>query len=1019
MASPQSTLPNDEKEAQDSAHNPGEQAYQDGIGSAYSGAGLDQLEAFANDPANHGGDNKNGGDSTDAVRDAEDAGGNWQSNYRGGQSAKGRRFTTANFKGFVKKRGAIFAVLAFLGIGGGVVGGFLGPASMLVNLMENMTINNDSSSTSMERRFMKAFGFATTGDPICANSSKSITCKMGRISNVALDQLKTKGITPIYDSSTTNTDSKKGYPSKNPTGYSIETEAGKVNVAAKDLTGYLAKNPKVAAKILGTGGAFNLRLKAWSGKYITKKFLDPFNLKKDGGIADGKNGGVASKDRFSKALEKIRARIPGIDKLNAVPDGIRAKVNDQLGKAKKGGVGYTLAVAGCMGVKAPGYIAAGVAAIQLAQILPYINDVILSPASKLKASGVDTSAGFTSDDMSAIGSLLTNKSPRSSDGKMSSALDSPILLSALGINKGKPPVSAAYTPGYAALTNPVVVGSVAASKAVQPACNVVLNPASMYSAMAVDAAITVASSTTLVGGLIKVAGSVAISEIATQATQAIITDIASKVLASVAANNAIPKAVGQDLGDVLGISGLAFFSAGGMARNLPALKTTQLSGYVALQQQNQAFRKQMDIASLSPFDTSSQYTFLGSIVNNLSVATLATGSYDGSIFSQILGYLKTPFVSLSPSASAANFTPESCGYAADFGLDTTDPSNTPAINAAGMPCTGITTDQASMSTSEALTLIQNEGWLDESITIPDGATIDDLVSSGYIKSGTPLSDFITSCGNASSGDYLFNSAGCTVNSVTKDPNTVSGSLSKNSSCTNGACVGSKNDFGSTTTGQVKDPRSLLAISVFLLDYQTIQSLNGEDVISGNSTATSSSLDKKSLAAKIVAKNRVTYLNNNVKPKLEDIASGKVDGNAMPCGININILKIIDTVTDSYPIKISDLNRMCSNNSTAGGRSSPASRHYAGNGSGLDIAVANGKVLDGRNAASVGVINLEMPILSAAAINGKSSRVGQSACGPAVTLAVGVTTFPDNCDHVHVDVPPASDPNLQYDPSVRP
>ena len=867
MASPNSTLPNDEKEAQDSAYNPGEQHARELNGGHDSIPGYDRSKDGLDDHPVSAGDASGvePPDSAAAIRDAEDGGGGWKdktsSSYGGNESAKGRRLTTANFKAIVKKRGATVAVLAFLGIGGGALAGFAGPSSMLVGLMQNMTTTNDSSSTSMERRFMKAFGFATSGDPVCANSSKSIKCKLGRISNKALGQLEAKGITPIHDPAATNTGTKTGYPSKNPTGYSIDTDAGKINVAAKDLPGYLSKNPKVAAKILGTGGAFNLRLKAWAGKYITKKFLDPFNLKKTGGIADGKNGGVASKDRLAKALEKIRAKIPGLDKLTGVQDGIKAKVDSQLGKAKKGGVGYTLAVAGCVGVKAPGYIAAGIAAVQLAQLLPYINDVILSPASKLKATGVDKSAGFTSDDMSAIGSLLTDKSPRSSDGKMSSALDSPILLSALGINKGKPPISVAYTPGYAALKNPIVVDSVVASKAMEPECNAILSPASMYSAMAVDAAVTVAAAPTIIGGVIKVVGSIAITELAVQATQGFITDIASKVITSVAQNDAIPKAQGQDLGDVLGLSGLAFFSSGGMAHNLPALKESQLSGYVALQQQSQDFQKQMDIASLSPFDTSSQYTFLGSIIHNLGVATLSSGSYDGSIFSQILGYLKTPLVSLSATASAANFTPESCGYAADFKLETTDSANTPAINAAGMPCTGITTDQANMSLDDAITLIENEGWLNESIAVPDSATIDDLVSvsSGYIIDGTPLSDFITSCGNASTGDYLFNSAGCTVNTTTKNPNDASGALSNNSSCAKSACAGSKSDFGTATTTtsqtdtiQVKDPRSLSAISVFLLDFQIIQSFNGEDSTDTSSATTIDSTTDQQTATDSVA-----------------------------------------------------------------------------------------------------------------------------------------------------------------------
>ena len=98
-----------------------------------------------------------------------------------------------------------------------------------------------------------------------------------------------------------------------------------------------------------------------------------------------------------------------------------------------------IAVAGCVGVKAPGYIAAGVAAVQLAQIISIAHDTILSPGSKLKAAGADEATTITAEEVGDIGSLLTETTPRASDGAMTSALDSPILLAALGINTNKAP----------------------------------------------------------------------------------------------------------------------------------------------------------------------------------------------------------------------------------------------------------------------------------------------------------------------------------------------------------------------------------------------------------------------------------------------------------------------------------------------------------------------------------------------------------------------------------------------------
>jgi hypothetical protein len=198
--------------------------------------------------------------------------------------------------------------------------------------------------------------------------------------------------------------------------------------------------------------------------------------------------------------------------------------------------------------------------------------------------------------------------------------------------------------------------------------------------------------------------------------------------------------------------------------------------------------------------------------------------------------------------------------------------------------------------------------------------------------------------------------------------------------------------------------------LFFIDGRVDTGLNGYADGTGNAT----SATKQALAQKIVAKNKVTYL-GDVEPKLEDIASGKVDGDSAPCGVNINILKVIDAITDLHSIKISDINRQCKNKLVSG--SSSSSRHYAGNGSAVDIAVVDGVALSGRDAASLSIIGTAMPILSAAATSvGSFSQVGQSECsGGKVALAASVVQFSDFCTHVHLDVPPKSDPNLKISP----
>ncbi len=820
MASPNSTLPPRTPEEQDSRYNPFEQAQKEQMGAGYVSSGADQAEAFANDPNN----------STEAARKAEEnvppAQDDRQGLYR--PSRKGKISFRGRAKDFIKRRGAIVGILGILGIGGGVGVGFFGPVTMLQNLADNLTISNDSVSPSMQKRFMGIFGKATavTPDGICINSSRAIKCKMGRISNKALGQLNSRaGIVPFFDDGVTNTDSKTGYPSKNPKGYTVPTSDGKTrNILANDLIGYLSQkeNSKIAAKVLGQGGAFNVRFMAMSGGHFNK-MLGKYGLQKNGGLADGKNKRGTVAERLLATREKLQATQPDSAKIAEASSKtiVADKVNKHMNRAAKGGIGYQVAYGTCIGVKIPAYAAMGAAAVQMTQVMPAAWNTVLSPAAKQRASGVETANAMTPEDQDAIGSILTDRTARDGDGKMTSALDSPVLLSAMGVDKGKPAVATDYTPGFSVLKNPVVTAAQGTEKATEPACNVIMSPAALYSAMAVDAAITIGTSATVIGGVIKIGASLIVSEIATKTATAVAENIAGGILADLAKSDKITTAKGQAFGDVLGVSALSFFASNGMSRGLPALKKSQLAGFAQLKQENEAFERQMAIASLSPFDTSSRYTFLGSIVHNFQLAALANGSYTTmSAFGSIPNMIAS---ALTPQTFAAtNQTQESCGYAADFNLEAENPADTPAINAAGLPCTGLTSEQASMSSDEAISLLENEGWLDTSKDVPENASLDTLRSSGIIKSDTLMTDFIDTCTDASNGEYLINSGSCTVNGTSSASVTVA--------CEGEGCKKEDGTDEGTPAAGLKNARSLNAISVFLLDFQIHQSINGEDVI---------------------------------------------------------------------------------------------------------------------------------------------------------------------------------------------
>ena len=793
---------------------------------------------------------------------------------------------------FAKKRGGIIGLISIFGIGGGILAGFFGPASMLISMTENFSLANDSSSTALERRFLKIFGNMTDekNDPICAKNTKNIKCKMGRISNKAISALNKKGVIAYgsADRTVQYTGGKSGYPEKNPVGYGFEDGVDSSGtkkyryVASEDLLKFLAEpgNGKMASKILGIKGAFNLRVKAWAGKQITKRFFSKFpGIDKKGGIADGvKEKYANTKEKLAAATKKLVDKVPGINKvksLNAsLETAVKTKIGDKFSKFKAGGVVYSVAAGACVASKAPMVISAAVAAAELAPLIPIVSQVVLSPGSKAKATGVETTSpmaslmstdasalsaakperGITAEDMDLIGTVLTNKT-KDSDGNMTSALDSPYLLSALGVNKNKPAVSEKFSPGYGVLTNPAMKAGRELGKGVEPACNVLLNPVTMYTYAIIEAAV---SANPAVGAL-KLVGGWAVGELMSGIIDNISKNILGSVVDSLADSDKYSNLAGRDMGDAIGMSAAAFFASGSMSRHLPTLKKSQLVAFNDMQVENENQQRAMDIASLSPFDTSSRYTFLGSIVYNARMGLISNGGYSlSSIFSTMASL---PSAVSTTTGAATNFTDQYCGYASDFGLDTENAADTPAVNMAGLPCTGITPEQANMSTQDAIDILgYNDGkgkdWIDESKDIPDGATTQDLISSGFIKEGNPLYEYASgSCGDASSGDYLFEMSGCTVPSAVQG-GTMDGSIGdacKRTSTENGkeTTIDNCKDESSVPSGQQggDDTKAFQAMAVFLLDFQAAQSINGEDDIepsNGTNSTAGATIDMENL-----------------------------------------------------------------------------------------------------------------------------------------------------------------------------
>ena len=815
----------------DSRLNPAEQAKFDQISAGSdSGSELSDREKDAINDLESQFDNKDSDLNPNQNDSASTAVNDQESSVPGNgfyQPSAGKKKSPVTFKSLLKKRGPIAAIVGILGLGGGIMGIFLSPATMLQNIMENFTWKNDSASVVKETRMKKVINrMLGSGDDAGICNNKKIKCKTGRLSNKALTKFKKSGLVPV-DSDGKEIDIKKrGYPEKNPTHWKVEGLNDGKPIESSKLKDELLKkeNRKIASKVYGRTGLFKMRFHAWTGKHISKLY-DKFKLKRNSAISK-----IDKKLGVKEKANKFKEKLPGFNDDKAI-GGINERVTKSTEKLKKGGLVYVAAAGICLALKLPNIIASGVAAIQLVPLLGLVMDVILSPGSQAKASGLDSSgSGFSQETMETIGTMLTERGKmKGSDNAEGSALDSPYLLAAMGVNNDKPGIAKNYIPGYSVATNPIVRTLNSAEEASEPVCNYILSPVAMYTSQLVDLAVEATGAASF--GLTSLANWIAKKTLATVTSELLkyaVGDTVKKILKELAvsmltSNNAQYK----DLGDALGVGAAAFFASGSMGQMLPGLKMSQLAEFNGIQIANEEFQKEMDIASLSPFDTSSRYTFLGSIFHNMGNMMMANGTYSKTPVAMLSNILRLPSMALSYSSTAkaasGMYSDKYCGYAKDFSMGSGS-SEDPAVNMAGLPCTGITNSQANMSVEEAIQIAENEGWIQKDMDIPDGADISDLMNNGYIVKDTPLHDFVEDCGDASTGSYWFSNGGCTAPS---DSTHVAKITEKTYKDEEGKDI-TNESFGTENSAKQYDDRKLSAMSVLLIDFQIAQSINGED-----------------------------------------------------------------------------------------------------------------------------------------------------------------------------------------------
>lgn len=961
MASPKSTLPDSDKQ-QDDKFNPGEQNAEKQFGAGYVGAGLDQLESFANDPENA---TKKSVEEQEGNPDAS-----WRSSYAGNKTRPGKDLSQANIKAILKKRGPLGLILAIL-LGGGVVGTiFVSPSVLLLQIREVMVEKFNVQLPAMNARYGRVIDSkvdsATNG--LCGTKI-SVKCRYSTMSKAQVARFSAANITVEGG--------ENALGRTKPTGFRF---AGEV-IPASEFRATMRSNPEFLNAVRR---AYNPKFAGFADQ-IWARYARSVSITKAPNV-----DGNTDEERAKSIEERVRngdtnasfKRVtvndtnpqtgdkytqPQADQVNAAADraagfSSEARAGGKIGTeaveqvttsiATGGGVALNaikftgMADTACQAygaVQTLGYAAKTIRAIQLARYA----FVFLNVADQIREGTAD--AG----DVAYLGGILTEVAYDASSAALrvsrGSATDSfGYKFAAYGTGGKMSNFAMQFLAGGGLTGELINVTSTINSflpGGAKATCGTLANPWVQAGSIIGGIALM------LVPGAGQAISAVKITaQVALQVTLQVGLFIIPELLKDIVAGNVTDGIVGPDSGDA--ITSGAGNLMGDLSNLAPMTKEDALA-YAGYQNDVVAMYAKEETATLSPLDPSSRHTFVGSIVSSLlpvltntSNASLALTNM-GSVFSQSLS-------SLIPKASA--ITEEqyrgSMELCQDYDYKALGIATDPFCNVIyGIP----------------------PQYLDKDTQL----VIDELLAGGHIDetSGLPKSD--------------------TYKNFIKD------------------CIERTQPLGSSGVDQQGNDGAGCIIDssnanfyLFYVDERIDKGLEGYASETGAEATT-----KQELAAKIVAKGNVTYreADGPVLPKLEDIANGN-DANSFPCGMNINILRALDVITDSHSIQINDFNRVCED-ALIGNASS---RHRAGNGSAVDIGAVDGATATGRDAGSLAVIALIQVILSEAAQNtGSYSQIGQSQCGSNPDTLPGVVLISDSCDHLHFDVPPESDPDLEH------
>lgn len=657
-------------------------------------------------------------DTNKSVPDAEENPGSpWANNFQGQNSGPAGAIKAAVTIAGIRKKGPIGLIIAVLL--GGIISltTILAPATLLLNLGENLVSKFDTQNTSMTVRVNKVIAnkLADANTTGLCTAKLTIACKFSRPSNNFLSKLADNGIVARDANGKIIEKKLLGFPNTVPTTYEFTDKSGKlITTKADKFAATLATSDEFRSAF---HKAFNPR---WIGyaDSVAINVLKRFGASKSLVIDKNTDTAKATKSLNTDSAGKTNAATEGAAAGDAatgvktvVSDAIEEEVRTSAKKISAAGAdpALTIATVACLGLNAPGFIAKIVRGYQMAQVVKY-GVAFLTVMSAMKAGDA------TPEQVASLGTILTSVYKDSSGNVVNgSAMDSfGIRYALFGDTK-----TTGYKKDY---TNLIPGGKVSSSipgvalssnSSIQQTCGAINSPEAQVAATAIEAAISVGSAGVGAAAIAALkAGGRAVLELGAlnQAVKLIADSgfinwvvglIPTDKILSMLAGDMTKNLQGEDAGNGLASGVLNYMGqTANNGANAP-LSKSQAVAYSALTSSvNLAYAKE-DRATLSPFDASNPNTFLGSVVSQMLPysAELSTGSGTLSFFGNLLG---RSFSYLGNKATAV--TNESYSMCKDPNIASTNVAAGPFCNI----IYGIPVQYINESTADVLSAVSSQ-----------------------------------------------------------------------------------------------------------------------------------------------------------------------------------------------------------------------------------------------------------------------------------------------------------------------